>query len=283
MVTPLSIPFMAQHATSPLADEVAPLLETRRFGRSFRAFATLASTNTTAMAWAAEGAEEGSVVFADYQTAGRGRRGRTWLSVAGQNLLFSVILRPRFDSAQWNLITLAASVAVANAVDAVATPLRTAIKWPNDILLEGVKCCGMLLKSSLLGRQRGTVILGIGLNVNQRRFPEALEERATSILLQTGQQMSRAALLTDILARLEKQYDLLHHDEDAVRLAYTARLHGLGQGTVIQTTRDAAPLNGTILGITSTGALRLYTGDGERICEVGDTEDVSPSLPRHTL
>lgn len=274
---------MAQHATSPIADEVIPLLGTRHFGRNFRAFAILASTNTMALEWAAAGAEEGSVVFADYQTAGRGRRGRTWLSAAGQNLLFSIVLRPRVDSTRWNLITLAASVAVANAVDALATPLRTAIKWPNDILLEGAKCCGMLLKSSLLGRQGGTVILGIGLNVNQRSFPEALEERATSLLLQTGQQISRMALLADILTRLEKQYDLLHYDEEAVLMAYTARLHGLGQDTLIQTTLDATPLTGTILGITPTGALRLHTEDGERVCHVGDTEDASPGLPQHAL
>lgn len=274
---------MAQFATSPIADEVIPLLGTRYFGRSFRAFATVRSTNTIALEWASEGAEEGSVVFADYQTAGRGRRERIWLSKAGQNLLFSIVLRPRFDSARWNLITLAASVAVANAVDAVATPLRTAIKWPNDILLEGAKCCGMLLKSSLLGRQGGTVILGIGLNVNQRSFPEELEERATSLLLQTGQQISRAALLADILARLEKQYDLLPHDEEAIRTAYTARLHGLGQDTLIQTTLDAAPLTGTILGITPTGALRLHTDDGERVCDVGDTEDASPGFPQYAL
>ena len=261
---------MSHPASLLLAQEVRPLLKTQRFGRTLRGYQTLGSTNTAAMSWANEGAPEGSVVVAEFQTAGRGRQGRTWQADAGHNLMFSVVLRPSLPPTRLNLITLAASIATVEAVEAFTTPLRAAIKWPNDVLLEGYKCCGMLLESTLAGTSEATVILGIGLNVNQPAFPSELENQATSLLLQTGRQIPRAALLADLLGRLERYYEALSEDEIAVRQTYAARLHGLGHPTTLRFTEAGQSITGVIRGITDTGALRLETPDGVRTFHAGD-------------
>ena len=254
----------------PLLREVQASLQTKRFGRSLRGYPTLGSTNTAAMNWADEGAPEGSLILTDYQTAGRGRQGRTWQADAGHNLMFSVVLRPPLPPARLNLITLAASLATAEAVEAFTTPLRATIKWPNDVLLEGYKCCGMLLESTLAGADTATVILGIGLNVNQPDFPPELEGQATSLLLQTGQRIPRAALLADLVGRLEHYYEALAEDEATIRRAYTARLHGLGHPTMLRFTEEAHPINGIIRGVSETGALCLETADGLRTFHAGE-------------
>ena len=261
---------MSHSSSLPLVREVQSLLQTQRFGRSLRGYESLGSTNTAAMTWAEEGAPEGSVVVTEFQTAGRGRQGRTWQADTGHNLMFSVVLRPSLPPARLNLITLAASIATVEAVEAFTAPLRATIKWPNDVFLEGQKCCGMLLESTLAGIGEATVILGIGLNVNQPAFPPELEDQATSLLLQTGRQIPRAALLANLMGRLERHYDALVEDEAAIREAYTDRLHGLGHPTTLRLTEDDHPITGVILGVTDTGALRLETSDGVRTFHAGD-------------
>ncbi len=264
---------MSQATSSalPLVREVQALLRTRRFGKALRGYPTVDSTNTTAMHWANDGAPEGSVVIAEYQRAGRGRHGRAWLATPGQNLTFSVVLRPSLPPPRLNLITLAASIAIAETVEAYTATLTTSIKWPNDVLLEGYKCCGMLLESTLAGPTGTTVILGIGLNVNQRTFPTAFEGRATSLLLQTGQHVPRAPLLAELLGRLEQYYETLGTDDEAeIRRAYERRLHGLGRTTTLCMAGHEPPITGLVLGITDTGALRLHTDDGPRTFHAGE-------------
>lgn len=255
----------------PLVEEVLPLLTTRSFGRPMQGFSSVASTNTQAQAWAAAGAPEGSTVVAEYQTAGRGRLGRSWQAHAGQNLTLSIILRPGFPTEHLGLIILAASVAVAEAVEGCTAPLLPAIKWPNDVLLGGRKCCGMLLESVLTGPTRPTVILGIGLNVNQGQFPPSLEERATSLLLETGRFTPRAPLLATLLGRLEEQYQSLSLDAGrTVRERYRKRLTGLNQRTVLHLTDTAEAIEGTLDGISETGALILRTEAGPKVFHTGD-------------
>ena len=262
----------------PLAEALASLLRTRRFGRALRAYASVGSTNTEAAAWAAGGAPEGAVVLAELQTAGRGRMGRTWEARAGQNLTFSVVLRPPLPPERLGLLTLAASVAVAETVSAFTAPLEAGIKWPNDVLLEGRKCCGMLLESSFSGQKTPAVILGIGLNVNQDAFPPALADRATSMLLATGRQTPRAPLLAALLTRLEQVYDRLVHDGGAaLRQAYEARLAGLGRPATLYLAGTQTPVRGVLAGITETGALRVETGDGLRLFHAGEVSFSPPN------
>lgn len=256
----------------PLVQDVRETLQTQRFGQSMRGFDTVASTNSIAEDWAREGAAEGSVVVTEYQSAGRGRQGRTWEAKKGRNLMFSVVLHPNLETDRLGLITIAASVAVADAIESFVSPHRPALKWPNDVLLEGRKTCGMLLESSISGHQKAeVVILGIGLNVNQTTFPPDLADDATSLRLTTGRPVPRAPLFSRLLTQLEDRYDAVQEGNDeAVRSAFEDRLAGLGQSRTLRRTDRDTTISGVVEGIAENGALRLNTGDGITTVHAGN-------------
>lgn len=238
------------------------VLQTNRLGHEILSFDTLDSTNTQAKRWAERGAPAGGLVLAEVQTAGRGRMGRTWESTSGLNLLFSVILRPKLLSNQLGLLTLAAAVAVAEAITPIVAPTQVRIKWPNDILIGSRKCCGILLESCITSNEVSTVVLGIGLNVNQTTFPDHITEKATSLLIETGHAVDRPSLLADLLLRLEQWLDSLHIDSGvAVRKAYLRHVQQLGQHVFIYRTSSGAPVRGRFAGITDSGGLLLQTSE----------------------
>lgn len=265
---------MPDPSSIPLVRAVEPLLHTERFGRSIEGHASIGSTNTRAAAWAREGAPEGSIVVAEHQTAGRGRLGRTWAAEKNENLLFSVVLRPALSADRLGLITVAGALAVAETLDGFAAPLRATIKWPNDVLLRGCKCCGMLLESAFSGQRRGHpdfVVLGIGLNVNQDRFPEALSEQAISLKQAARRPIERPPLLAELLGALEQRYQaLLRGEAEAIRATYEARLHRHGQSVALRTTGHGAAVSGTVRGISDAGALLLETNSGLQAFHAGD-------------
>ncbi len=253
----------------PLLADLEPLLQTNFLGRVTRGYETVGSTNTEAMQWARAGAPEGALVIAEHQTAGRGRLGRSWMDTSGQGLLFSVVLRPALPPDRLGLVTLAGGVAVAEAVSTWTAPVEPRIKWPNDVLIDGRKCCGMLLESSL--DRDPFVVLGIGLNVNQDAFPESLADRATSLRLETGRLIPRAALLARLLERLEVWLDRLAAGEaTSLREAFAERMVGQGERSSVRLTQSDEPVDGVIEGIDETGALRLRTGDTLRVLHAGD-------------
>ncbi len=257
-----------------LVDDVQDQLETEYFGQSMRGFETVGSTNTEAASWARDGATEGSVLVTEYQSEGRGRHGRTWDAQKGQNLMFSVVLRPSLDAERLGLITVAASVAVADAIDAFVSPHRAALKWPNDVLLEGRKTCGMLLESSISGhRSADVVVLGVGLNVNQTEFPDTLAPTATSLRLTTGRSVPRGPLFAKLLQRLEARYDAIHSRrsfENEVRQAFHDRLATLHEPASFRVPGADRTVDGVVQGITETGALRLDTPDGPKTVHARD-------------
>jgi BirA family biotin operon repressor/biotin-[acetyl-CoA-carboxylase] ligase len=253
----------------PLLDDLYAALGNNRFGHPARGFASCPSTNAEAAAWAREGAPEGALVITEPQTAGRGRLGRAWDDAPGQNLLLSVVIRPALPPHQLGLVTLAGGVAVAEAITEWTAPLEPRIKWPNDVLLGGRKCCGMLLESSL-GPDR-FVVLGIGLNVNQTEFPPPLAERATSLRLETGRLIPRTALLKHLLTQLEHWTDSLADDGGAsVREAFVTWMVGRGERVTVRLTDEGPPVEGVIEGVDEAGALRFRTGDTVRALHAGE-------------
>ena len=165
------------------------------------------STNTLAKELAAHGAPEGTLVLTDEQTRGRGRGGKVWLSPAGANLSFSIVLRPRVMVSQVFVFTMGLALAASDAVKKT-TGLRPLIKWPNDLYVEGKKMAGILTEFSVRKREVESVILGLGLNVNwSPRKDESMLYPATSVFAQTGKEASRIELLVETLKSYEKDYE----------------------------------------------------------------------------
>ena len=172
-----------------------------KLGRPLMYQAVTGSTNDNALLAARSGAPHGSVFVADEQTAGRGRRGNTWHAAPGENLLFSVLLRPELELAQTSALTLAIGLALR---DAVAPLISDApmIKWPNDLLVGGKKLAGVLVESQLQGERLQAVIVGVGLNVASREFPEEIAARATSLAVLGATSLEREPLLYSVLVAI---------------------------------------------------------------------------------
>jgi len=187
----------------------------RRIGRTVLVLEETTSTNDVAGELGRSGAPEGAVVFAERQTAGRGRLSRRWESPDHNGLWFSLLLRPAFAQADWARLTTWAAVAIARGLEEALPGCRAAIKWPNDIYLGGKKAVGILCES--VAGPGGYAVVGIGVNVNQTRsdFPEELQERATSLRQTAGPDaapLDRHAVAAALLRQLDALYPALEHD-----------------------------------------------------------------------
>jgi BirA family transcriptional regulator, biotin operon repressor / biotin---[acetyl-CoA-carboxylase] ligase len=211
------------------------------------------STQGVAFTLAAEGAADRTVVVADSQAAGRGRRGHAWLDEPGASLLVSILLRPRLEAARLPLLALAAGVAVADALAEVAS-LRPRLKWPNDVLVAGRKIAGILLESRL--GPAPLVVLGIGVNLAQQVFPPELAGRATSVALETGGDVDHEALLGALLEALDRQRDGLERGAFA-----EARQRWRDLSETLGRTVRIDDVSGVALDIDDDGALVVADGD----------------------
>ncbi len=188
-------------------DLLARLGKTKIIGRDIRVFEQTTSTNDVVEKLARDGVREGTAVFAESQTRGRGRLGRKWLSPARRGLWFSILLRPNLRPQETTQLTVASAVALRRAI-ASETGLNPEIKWPNDVLVAGKKVAGILTEMSAELDQVRYAILGIGIDVNltAAEFPPELKKLATSLRIETGAPVSRPALATAILRELDSAY-----------------------------------------------------------------------------
>ena len=230
-------------------------------------------------------APEWTCVTADSQTAGRGRQQRVWYSAPGEGLYLSVLLRPTDRLADTPLLSLVAGIAVAETL--IGLGLDTIdIKWPNDILVDGKKISGILVETSGLtgagstGLQSPRVIVGIGVNLNQRTFPADLEGRATSLLGELGSETRSDAVRDRLLERLSEWYR--HWREGAVEMILNRwlDLSTYGFDREVAVSLDTGLVRGVTAGLTPGGALRLRTADGT-ICTIvaGDVTSLRPITP----
>jgi BirA family biotin operon repressor/biotin-[acetyl-CoA-carboxylase] ligase len=187
-------------------------LNTTWVGRKILSFGIVKSTNEYAFRLAEDGASEGTVVVADEQSAGRGRFGRRWHSPPGLGLWFSIILRPTLFPWETPMVTMVAALATAHAIHK-ATDLTASLKWPNDVLIGQRKVCGILTELNAEIDSVNFVVVGIGLNVNQREwdFPQDIRERATSLCLEKNRRLSRINMLQHLLHEFELAYDRMIH------------------------------------------------------------------------
>jgi len=223
--------------------------------------AELDSTQRLARELAQGGAEEGTTVIAERQTAGRGRLGREWHSPAGANLYCSVVLRPAVALAAVPSLALVAGLAVADAVRG-ATGLAAALKWPNDLQLRGRKVAGILMELDAEVERVHAVVAGIGVNVNLAAFPDALAATATSLRLETGAAVDRAALTGRLLAALEERYRRFLAGGFAAMRSEWEACSAL-TGKEVRVTAPEGEVAGRVLGVDDEGALRLAGPRGE--------------------
>jgi len=195
---------------NPTQWEIQAGLGTEHFGTTIYALPQVDSTNKVAFRLALNGAQEGAVVVAESQTKGKGRVGRRWESPTGSNIYLSIILRPKITPTKIPLITLMAAVASAEAIEEVAG-LLPAIKWPNDLLIEGKKLGGILTEADMEMDRINFVVVGIGINCNMTRssFPPSIKDTAASLQEALGREISRIALIQAILRHLEQWYTRL--------------------------------------------------------------------------
>ena len=222
------------------------------------------STQTVAFALAADGAADRTVVVAQAQTAGRGRRGRLWLDEPGASLLTSIILRPRLEPARLPTLSLAAGVAVVEALERV-TGLKPRLKWPNDVLVDGRKLAGILLESRIAPSP--LVVLGIGVNLAQRVFPADLAERATSVRLASGRRVDADTLLTALLESLDAWRTRLETEGWApIRERWRALTETLGRRVSVD------GVEGVAVDVDEDGALIVAEGDVRRRVVAGEVD-----------
>ncbi len=236
-------------------NEIRQYLRTSILGKQLFCFDSIDSTNTFAKSIAEQETGEGTLIIAEKQTSGKGRLGRTWESEYGKNLTFSLILKPKISTEQIGILSILAGVGVTEAVRNV-TELDAQCKWPNDVLIQQKKICGILSESVLTNNAPLSVIVGIGVNVNQSDFPEELQSKASSLYLLSHTLFDRFKMLTVILERLEYHYIRLQngHTEDILR-----RWKELSTmiGTMVNVQQGVSSIYGRVTGIAPNGSLLL--------------------------
>ncbi len=233
-------------------------------------FESLPSTNTELSRLATEGAEEGVSVVADEQTAGRGRLQRAWSSPKGAGLYFSILLRPKFATNYWPLITMMAAVAVYDTLGEVCR-MQADIKWPNDLLSGERKICGILAEAIETPAGRA-VIVGIGINLTENAYPSELVDVATSISEATGRPADREAILNGLLRWLAHWYWLLSEagGPESIVSGWSSR-SSYAFGRLVQVSNGDEVWQGTTCGLERDGALRLRAANDEiKLIRAGD-------------
>ncbi len=233
------------------------------FGRRIHWLATTTSTNDVAAHLAELGADEGTVVVADTQTAGRGRLGRTWFSPPGAGLYVSIVLRPSGHlstrSSPASLLTLASGVAIAEGVKA-ATGLPAEIKWPNDVMIGRRKLAGILAEATAQAGMLRHVILGFGINLQQAAFPSELMNRATSIEAETNGPVDRAQMFVEILTAFSARYADLQAGRFDVILSAWRALAPLLRSSWVEWDSPTGVMRGRAEDIDEHGALMVRVG-----------------------
>jgi len=262
-------------------DILAPQLLSHRlygtpFARRIYHFFKIDSTNTVAMHLGEAGAPHGTVVLAEEQTAGRGRAGRSWTSEKSAGIYCSVLLRPAIPPARAPVLTLVAGLA---ARDAAAEDMDALpdIRWPNDLLAGGKKFGGILTEMHAEPDRVHYAVIGMGINVNQPRMPEALASIGTSLRIETGKSHSRLELLIRLLRQFDRYYNQFLAEGAAPILRRFAQVSSYFKGKRVRITTAAESFTGTTAGLDSSGVLRVVRDDG-RDTELVLSGDVAEAL-----
>jgi BirA family biotin operon repressor/biotin-[acetyl-CoA-carboxylase] ligase len=232
------------------------------------AFLSVASTNIEAFEMARNGAPGGTLVIAEEQTAGRGRKGRSWVSVAGKSLSFSIILRPSQPLKSWPLLTHVASVALVETIKELHTlkviphALETDLKWPNDVLVSGRKAAGILLETVTEGNSPAAVV-GIGINIRKGSVPESLQSVAVCIEEMADAPVPRRRVLVNFLRKFQECYSMFEDGNYPGLLERWKGHSSMWDGVPVWITEGRVRRRATTCGLNDVGALMVKTPDGK--------------------
>ncbi len=254
-----------------IPDVLAPLVSGTIFSSHIHHYFRIGSTNVTAMQAAAAGEPEGAVYVAEQQTAGRGRGGHTWDSAQSVGIYCSVVVRPRISPVDALFLSLMTGIAAAQAVEQV-TGLHPDLRWPNDLLLNGKKVCGVLTEMNAEPTQVRYVVLGVGINVNHASFTGDLEPIATSLRIESGREWSRVELTAALLKSLDSAYRKLTRGGKEARTEILREFEArssFARSRYVRVGEDD-PYEGITEGLDQRGFLLVRTESGLRTVLSGD-------------
>ena len=236
-------------------------IHTEWAGQQLVVFSETDSTNDQAKKLAEEGAGQGLLVVSDSQTAGKGRRGRSWESRMGEGIFMTLLLKPDIAPGNASMLTLVMALAVRAGIRQV-TGIDTQIKWPNDIVCDGKKVCGILTEMSAQIDYINYIVVGVGINVSNEVFPEEVASTATSLYLLTGVTCSRAKLISEIMAQFEIYYAQYLQTQDLSGLMNEYNSHLVNRGRSVRVLNPKREYTGVAHGINQAGELLVQTEDG---------------------
>ena len=242
-------------------NEIESRMHTKWAGKELYYYESTGSTNVDAKRLLEEGASEGVLVVGGEQKQGRGRRGRSWQSPPGTNIYMTLGLRPEFQPDLAPMVTLIDAMAVAKAVEETCG-LKTPIKWPNDVVIDGRKICGILTEMSAETGYIHYVVIGTGINVNIREFPEEIRDTATSLCIEKGEKVLRAPIIAGTMESFEAYYEKFLRTMDLSLLLdeYNARL--VNKNAKVKVLDPQNEFEGTARGIDEKGRLLVEKADG---------------------
>ncbi len=250
--------------------EIKSLMHTDWVAKEVLYFDTIDSTNTKAQELAEKGYPSGTLVVADKQESGKGRRGRSWVSPSGTGIFMTLMIKPDINPNNASMLTLVAALAVAKAITSV-TGEEALIKWPNDIVVNGKKVCGILTEMNAQFDYINHIVVGIGINVHNESFPEEISQMASSLMIEAGgKRFHRAQIIAETMSYFEQYYDTFLKTQDLSALVREYDKLLVNRNKSVRVLDPKEPFDGKAMGITSKGELIVDTWESRKLVSSGE-------------
>ena len=250
--------------------EIKSLMHTDWVAKEVLYFDTIDSTNTKAQELAEKGYPSGTLVVADKQESGKGRRGRSWVSPSGTGIFMTLMIKPDINPNNASMLTLVAALAVAKAITSV-TGEKALIKWPNDIVVNGKKVCGILTEMNAQFDYINNIVVGVGINVHNESFPEEISQMASSLMIEAGgKRFHRAQIIAETMLYFEQYYDIFLKTQDLSALVREYDELLVNRNKSVRVLDPKEPFDGKAMGITPKGELIVDTWESRKLVSSGE-------------
>ena len=250
--------------------EIKSLMHTDWVAKEVLYFDTIDSTNTKAQELAEKGYPSGTLVVADKQESGKGRRGRSWVSPSGTGIFMTLMIKPDINPNNASMLTLVAALAVAKAITSV-TGEKAMIKWPNDIVVNSKKVCGILTEMNAQFDYINHIVVGIGINVHNESFPEEISQMASSLMIEAGgKRFHRAQIIAETMLYFEQYYDTFLKTQDLSALVREYDELLVNRNKSVRVLDPKEPFDGKAMGITPKGELIVDTWESRKLVSSGE-------------